>query len=152
MLCALERLSVMARPSLVSLCIASFAFACALPVIAHADDTFSVIPSQVVTLGNGEGDAFAVEQISRNDNTVTVLLRPKGESCTFRFAVGVGRSVQLRSDSGTGQSMLCKATLQPLTQDDAAEFGAECTEAPVSSSGPKCPPDGDTAAIDYPQQ
>lgn len=151
MLCAQARLSVMPRPSLVSL-FASFALACALPVIAHADDTFSVTPSQVVTLGSGEGDAFAVEQISRNDNTVTVLLRPKGESCTFRFAVGVGRSVQLRSDSGSGQSLLCKATLQPLTQDDAAEFGAECTETPVSSSAPKCPPDGDTAAIDYPQQ
>jgi hypothetical protein len=149
--CAQERLSVMARPSLVSLCIASFAFACALPVGARADDTFSVTPSQVVTLGNGEGDAFAVEQISRNDNMVTVLLRPKGESCTFRFDVGVGRSVQLRSDSGTGQSMLCKATLQPLTQDDAAEFGAECTETPTSSEL-KCPPDGDTAAINYPQQ
>ena len=86
MLCTQERLSVMPRPSLVSLCIASVAFACALPVVAHADDTFSVTPSQVVTLGNGEGDAFAVEQISRNDNMVTVLLRPKGESCTFRFA------------------------------------------------------------------
>jgi hypothetical protein len=60
--------------------------------------------------------------------------------------------VQLRSDTGSGQSMLCKATLQPLTQDDAAEFGAECTETPVSSSAPKCPPDGDTAAIEYPQQ
>ncbi len=152
MLCTQERLSVMPRPSLVSLSIASFALACALPVIAHADDTFSVIPSQVVTLGDGEGDAFAVERISRNDNTVTVLLRPKGESCTFRFAVGVGRSVQLRSDTGSGQSMLCKATLQPLTQDDAAEFGAECTETPLASSAPKCPPDGDTAAIDYPQQ
>ena len=152
MLSAQERLSVMPRPSLVSLSIASFAFACALPLIAHADDTFSVTPSQVVTLGNGEGDAFAVEQISRNDNMVTVLLRPKGESCTFRFHVGVGRSVQLRSDSGSGQSMLCKATLQPLTQDGAAEFGAECTEVPTSSSEPKCPPDGDTAAINYPQQ
>ena len=151
MMRALERLSVMPRPSLVSLRIASFVFACALPFVAHANDTFSVTPSQVVTLGNGEGDTFAVEQISRNDNMVTVLLRPKGESCTFRFDVGVGRSVQLRSDSGSGQSMLCKATLQPLTQDNAAEFGAECTEAPTSSEL-KCPPEGDTAAINYPQQ
>lgn len=152
MRCAQERLSVMRHPSLVSVWIATLALACALPFLARADDTFSVTPSQVVTLGNGEGDAFAVEQISRNDNMVTVLLRPKGESCTFRFQVGVGRSVQLRSDSGTGQSMLCKATLQPLTQDGAAEFGAECTEIPVSSSEPKCPADGETAAMDYPQQ
>ena len=148
---AQERLPVMPSPSLVSLCIASLALACVLPVIAHADDTFSVAPSQVVTLGGGAGDEFAVEQISRNDNMVTVLLRPKGESCTFRFEVGVGRSVQLRSDTATGQSLLCKATLQPLTQDGAAEFGAECTEEPVSSSELKCPPDGDTAAINYPQ-
>jgi hypothetical protein len=47
--------------------------------------------------------------------------------------------------------MVCKATLQPLTQDGAAEFGAECTEAPVSASELKCPPEGDTAAINYPQ-
>lgn len=152
MLSAQERLSLMPRPSLVSVCIAALALAYALPHVARADDTFSVTPRQVVTLGDGEGDAFAVEQISRNDNTVTVLLRPKGESCTFRFAVGVGRSVQLRSDSGSGQSMLCKATLQPLTQDDAAEFGAECTETPAWPSAPKCPANGDTAAIDYPQQ
>jgi hypothetical protein len=142
----------MARPSLVCLCIASVAFACALPVVAHADDTFSVTPSQVVTLGNGEGDAFAVEQISRNDNMVTVLLRPKGESCTFRFDVGVGRSVQLRSDGPSGHSMVCKATLQPITEDGTAQFGAECAEAPVSAER-KCPPAGDTAAItSYPQQ
>lgn len=146
----------MPRPSLVSLyiagVIAGLALACVLPGLAHADDTFSVAPSQVVTLGGGSGDEFAVEQISRNDNMVTVLLRPKGETCTFRFEVGVGRSVQLRSDTASGQSMLCKATLQPLTQDGAAEFGAECTEEPVSSSELKCPPDGDTAAVNYPQR
>lgn len=123
--------------------------------LAHAEDagdTFSVAPQQAVTFGGGEGDSFAVEQISRNDNTVMVLLRPMGEGCTFRFPVSVGRSVQLRADTPTGQKLLCKATLRPITEDGSAEFGAECNEGPVSLER-KCPPNGDTAAVDtYPQQ
>jgi hypothetical protein len=150
-----ERPTVMKRLSLVSIGLAGLALACVLPVTAHAEDTFSVGPQQMVSFGAGNGDAdtFAVEQIPRNDNMVTVLLRPKGESCTFRFDVGVGRSVQLRSDGPSGQSMVCKATLQPITEDGAAQFGAECSEAPVSAER-KCPPAGDTAAITspYPQQ
>ena len=148
---ALERLSVMTRPSLISLGLAGVVLACALPAAVRADDTFSVAPQQMVTFGGGDGDTFAVEQISRNDNMVTVLLRPKGESCTFRFDVGVGRSVQLRSDTPSGQSLLCKATLQPITEDGAAQFGAECTEGPRSDEH-KCPAEGDTAAVTYPQQ
>jgi hypothetical protein len=109
-----------------------------------------VAPQQAVTFG-GSGDSFAVEQISRNDNTVTVLLRPKGESCTFRFPVIVGRSVQLRADTPSGQSLLCKATLHPITEDGSAQFDAECNEEPVSQER-KCPPEGDTASIIYPQQ
>jgi hypothetical protein len=139
--------------SLVSLGLAGVVLASVLPITAHAEDTFSVGPQQVVTFGsNGDADTFAIEQISRNDNSVTVLLRPKGESCTFRFDVGVGRSVQLRSDGPSGHSMVCKATLQPITEDGTAQFGAECAEAPVSAER-KCPPAGDTAAItSYPQQ
>ena len=148
---ALERLSVMTRPSLITLGLAGVVLAYALPAAVRADDTFSVAPQQMVTFGGGEGDTFAVEQISRNDNMVTVLLRPKGESCTFRFDVGVGRSVQLRSDTPSGQSLLCKATLQPITEDGAAQFGAECTEGPRSDEH-KCPAEGDTAAVTYPQQ
>jgi hypothetical protein len=48
--------------------------------------------------------------------------------------VGVGRSVQLRSDTPSDQTLLCKATLQPITEDGAAQFGAECTEGPRSDS------------------
>jgi len=107
----------MTRPSLITLGLAGVVLAYALPAAVRADDTFSVAPQQMVTFGGGDGDTFAVEQISRNDNMVTVLLRPKGESCTFRFDVGVGRSVQLRSDTPSGQSLLCKATLQPITED-----------------------------------
>ena len=142
----------MTRPSLITLGLAGVVLAYALPAAVRADDTFSVAPQQMVTFGGGDGDTFAVEQISRNDNMVTVLLRPKGESCTFRFDVGVGRSVQLRSDTPSGQSLLCKATLQPITEDGTASFGAECSEEPVSHER-KCPAEGNTAAIDdYPQQ
>ena len=140
-------------PCLVRTGLATLALA-TLPIsLAHSqDDTFAIAPQQVVTLGGGDGDSFAVEQISRQDNAVTVLLRPMGEGCTFRFPVTVGRSVQLRADTPGGQSLLCKATLQPITEDGTASFGAECSEEPVSHER-KCPAEGNTAAIDdYPQQ
>ena len=57
---------------------------------AHADDTFTVLPQQVVSVGDGAGDTFLLESISRNDNSVVVLLRPKGENCNFRFVLDVG--------------------------------------------------------------
>jgi hypothetical protein len=143
----------MNRPCLVRLCSAVVALF-AIPLgFAHSEEaieTFAVAPLQAVTFGGGDGDSFSVEQISRGDNTVTVLLRPMGERCTFRFPVSVGRSVQLRADTPGGQSLLCKATLQPITEDGTARFGAECNEAPVSHEH-KCPPDGDTASIDHPQ-
>ena len=140
-------------PCLVRTGLATLALA-TLPIsLAHSqDDTFAIAPQQVVTLGGGDGDSFAVEQISRQDNAVTVLLRPMGEGCTFRFPITVGRSVQLRADTPGGQSLLCKATLQPITEDGTASFGAECNEGPVSRER-KCPAEGNTAAIDtYPQQ
>jgi hypothetical protein len=141
-------------PCLIRTGLAVFALAAPLS-FAHSGDagnTFSLAPLQVVTFGGGDGDSFAVERISRNDNTVTVLLRPMGEGCTFRFPVSVGRSVQLRADTPNGQTLLCQATLQPITEDGTAQFGAECNEGPVSHER-KCPADGDTAAVDtYPQQ
>lgn len=143
----------MKRPCLVRLGFAAAALM-AIP-FAHAlaedpSETFSIAPLQAVTFGGGDGDSFSVEQISRPNNTVTVLLRPMGEGCVFRFPVSVGRSVQLRADTPNGHSLLCKATLQPITEDGSAQFGAECNEAPVSHER-KCPADSDTAAIDYPQ-
>jgi len=136
----------MRRPSLSLLSLLVASLAC---IPANAEDTFAVAPQQVVAFGDGEGDAFAVESISPHDNSVTVLLRPQGEDCTFRFDVLVGRSVQLRTPTITGQQMLCRATLQPLTGDGTAQFGAECSEEPASSEL-KCP-EGDTAANTYPQ-
>lgn len=114
-------------------------------------DTFAVGPQQAVSFGDGEGDSFAIESISPDDNVITVLLRPMGEDCVFRFQVGVGRAVQLRSGAPSGQSMMCKATLHPLKTDGAAEFGAECSEAKVSHDR-KCPAGDDTASVDYPQR
>jgi hypothetical protein len=139
-------------PCLVRLGLAGLALAILPFSIAHADDTFSVAPQQAVTFGGGTGDTFAVEQISRHDNTVTLLLRPKGETCTFRFDLIVGRSVQLRSDAPGGQSLLCKATLHPITEDGSAQFDAACTEQPAANDDRKCPTDGSTAAMAYPQQ
>jgi hypothetical protein len=120
---------------------------------AFADDeveTFAVEPLQSVSFGGPDSDSFSVEEISRNTNSVTVLLRPMGEGCVFRFPVSVGRSVQLRTDSPTGQSMNCKATLQPIGEDGIARFGAECNDEPISHER-KCPTDGDTASVDRPQ-
>jgi hypothetical protein len=111
---------------------------------AHADDSFAVLPQQVVSVGDGSGDTFLLESISRNDNSVVLLLRPKGEDCNFRFVLGVGRSVQLRVDAPTGQLFLCKTTLRPIVDDKNVQFGAECTEQPASHER-KCPPEGSTA-------
>jgi hypothetical protein len=55
-----------------------------------------VLPQQAVTIGKGKGNSFMVQQISPEENSVVVLLRPKGEDCTFRFVVDMGHSVQLR--------------------------------------------------------
>ncbi len=112
----------------------------------EAMETFAVEPLQAVSLGGGDGDSFTVEQISRSDNSVTVLLQPMGETCVFRFPVLVGRSVQLRAETPSG-SMMCKATLQPITGDQTANFGAECSEAEISHER-KCPPENDTASVD----
>jgi len=143
------RLLYLSRLGLVVIALA--VLPCALAHSEDAADIFSVAPQQAVSFGGGDGDSFAVEQISPSDNSVTVLLRPMGEGCSFRFPVSVGRSVQLRADTPDGQGMLCKATLQALRADGSAEFGAECNEAQVSHER-KCPPDSDTASIDYPQR
>lgn len=138
-------------------CLARFGLALVLAAMpfafAQADeavDAVAVAPMQDVTFGGGTGDSFSVEQISRSENVVTVLLRPMGEGCVFRFPLSVGRSVQLRADTPTGQTLLCKVTLQPITEDGTAYFGAECSEATISHEH-KCPPEGETASIDHPQ-
>lgn len=112
---------------------------------ARADDTFSVAPQQAVSIGGDQGDTFAVEEISRADNQVVVLMRPKGEDCTFRFAVNPGTSLQLRTQTEDGQTFLCKATLRPIIDDATAQFAAECNER-APDEGPRCPPVKDASA------
>jgi hypothetical protein len=86
----------------------------------------------MVTIGEGNGDSFMVERISPKENTVVVLLRPKGEDCTFRFVVDVGQSVQLRIDTPLGQSFLCETTLRPIVDAQSVQFRAECAERPAN--------------------
>jgi hypothetical protein len=124
-------------------------FSALLLVPARADDTFTVLPQQAVTIGDGNGDSFMLERISPNDNSVVVLLRPKGEDCTFRFAVDVGRSVQLRIDSPLGQSFLCQATLRPIVDSQSVQFSAACAEKPASAER-RCPPGSGTATATPP--
>lgn len=116
-----------------------------LAAAPYADEAFTVTPGQAVSIGGGDGDAFAVERISRNDNAVVVLLHPKGEDCTFRFSVNVGQSVQLRTQASDGQSFLCKATLRPIIDDSRAQFAAECAEQSHADER-KCPPDSNAGS------
>jgi hypothetical protein len=46
---------------------------------------------------------------------------------------------------------MCRATLQPITEDGNARFEAACDEAPIAREA-KCPPEGDTASVDHPQR
>ena len=119
---------------------------------AHADDTFSVAPQQAVSIGGDHGDTFAVEQISRADNTVVVLMRPKGEDCTFRFSVNPGTALQLRTETADGQTFMCKATLRPIIDDAAAQFAAECSEQVIAQEPPRCPTVKDAASAPSPHQ
>ena len=112
---------------------------------ALADETFSVAPEQAVTIGGGTGDTFGVESLSQKDRMAVLLLRPQGEDCTFRFPLFIGRSVQLRSEDASGQSLLCSATLRSITDDKRAQFGADCKPQPRSNER-KCPLEGDAAA------
>ena len=129
-----------------SLCVLALLLAATFLSSALADETFSVAPEQAVTIGGGAGDTFGVESLSQKDRMAVVLLRPKGEDCTFRFPLSVGRSVQLRSEDASGQSLLCSATLRSISDDKRALFGADCTPQPRSKER-KCPPEGDAAAV-----
>lgn len=128
-----------------SLCILTLLLAATFLSSALADETFSVAPEQAVTIGGGEGDTFGVESLSEKDRMAVLLLRPKGEDCTFRFPLFVGRSVQLRSQDASGQSLLCSATLRSITDDKRAQFAADCKAQPRSDER-KCPLEPDAAA------
>ena len=99
---------------------------------AHAADT--------VTIGDGDGDSFMLERISPNDNSVVVLLRPKGEDCTFRFAVDVGRSVQLRIAARSVRLFSARRPYDPLWTPR------------VCNSGPRAPRGRQVPSADVPPE
>ncbi|KAB2939590.1 MAG: hypothetical protein K8F92_01525 [Hyphomicrobium sp.] len=93
---------------------------------------------QVVSIGDLNSDSFALERIQEARSRVVVLFRPNGESCTFRFPLPIGRSVQLRAHGPSRQSLLCALTLRELGDTTTARFEMECIEQPHSER-PRCP-------------
>ena len=110
-----------------------------LTCACQAEDTFAVTRTSIVSLGAEGGDTFSFERISPESREVVVLLRPKGENCTFRFPVGIGESVLLRTTDNLGESLLCRASLVSVIDDGTARFSAECTPHAPSNER-KCPP------------
>ena len=89
----------------------NYAFLLSLVVVVgltcacQADDTFAVTRTSIVSLGAEGGDTFSFERISPEAREVVVLLRPAGENCTFRFPVGIGEYVLLRTTDNLGESL-----------------------------------------------
>ena len=107
---------------------------------AAADDVLDVEPGHAISIGD-DSDRFMVEKISPEDQYVLVLLRPRKETCNFRFPVDVGRSVQLRVSYPSGKSFLCKMTLAPIVDKEVVRFSVSCEEKAVSNDT-KCPAEG----------
>jgi hypothetical protein len=118
----------------------------ALTCACQADDTFAVTRTSIVSLGAEGGDTFSFERISPETREVVVLLRPKGENCTFRFPVGIGEHVLLRTTDNLGESLLCRASLVSVIDDGTARFSAECTPHAPSNER-KCPPPPNSASV-----
>lgn len=102
----------------------------------YAGETFTVTPSKVVSFGTG-GDTFGLDRVS--EDTVLVLVRPRGEDCTLRFPLRVGESLFLRTVGGGGQSLLCEASLVSVVDATSARFSARCRRQ-ATSTDRKCPP------------
>jgi len=118
----------------------------ALTCVCQADDTFAVTRTSIVSLGAEGGDTFSFERISPESREVVVLLRPKGENCTFRFPVGIGEYVLLRTTDNLGESLLCRTSLVTVLDDGTAHFSAECM-AHAPSNERKCPPPPNSASV-----
>ena len=132
-----------------ALLLALVVLAFALPCAGQADDTFAVTRTSIVSLGAEGGDTFSFERISPETREVVVLVRPKGENCTFRFSVHIGESVLLRTTDNLGESLLCRASLVSVVDDGTARFSAECTPHAPSNER-KCPPPPNSAST-YPK-
>ena len=115
-----------------------------LTCVCRADDTFLVTGTSIVSLGAEGGDTFSFERISSESREVVVLLRPKGENCTFRFPVSIGESVMLRTMNNLGEPLLCRASLVSVKSDGTARFSADCTPHAASNER-KCPPPPNSA-------
>ena len=130
----------------------NYAFLLSLVVVVgltcacQADDTFAVTRTSIVSLGAEGGDSFSFERISPETREVVVLLRPKGENCTFRFPVGIGEHVLLRTTDNLGEPLLCRASLVSVIDDGTARFSAECTPQ-ASSNQRECPPPPNSASV-----
>ncbi len=124
----------------------ALALVVALTCACKADDTFAVTRTSIISLGAEGGDTFSFERISPESREVLVLLRPKGENCTFRFPVGIGEYVLLRTTDNLGESLLCRASLVSVLEDGTAHFSAECT-AHAPSNERKCPPPPSSASV-----
>jgi hypothetical protein len=98
----------------------------ALTCACQADDTFAVTRTSIVSLGAEGGDTFSFERISPETREVVVLLRPKGENCTFRFPVGIGEHVLLRTTDNLGESLLCRASLVSVLGRELIKRVANC--------------------------
>jgi hypothetical protein len=117
-----------------------------LTCACQADDTFAVTRTSIVSLGAEGGDTFSFERISPESREVVVLLRPKGENCTFRFPVGIGENVLLHTTNNLGEFLLCRASLVSVLDDGTARFSAECVPQPPSNER-KCPPPPNSASV-----
>jgi hypothetical protein len=117
-----------------------------LTCACQADDTFAVTRTSIVSLGAEGGDSFSFERISPETREVVVLLRPKGENCTFRFPVGIGEHVLLRTTDNLGEPLLCRASLVSVIDDGTARFSAECTSQAPSNQR-ECPPGPNSASV-----
>ncbi len=110
----------------------------ALTCACKADDTFAVTRTSIVSLGAQGGDTFSFERISPQTREVVVLLRPKGENCTFRFPVGIGEYVLLRTMDNLGESLFLgrvhrTRAVQRAQVSPSAELGKQ-----VDSIGRRC--------------
>ena len=98
--------------------------------------SFLVTPSKVVELGTN-GDTLGIDGLV--EDTVFVLVQPRGETCILRFPIRIGESLFIRTSDTDGRSTLCEATLVSIDYDTGARFTARC-ELQATSSDPKCPP------------
>jgi hypothetical protein len=124
--------------------------AVAMPCALRAEGTFPVTRSSVISFGEGGGDAFGLDGISRDDATVLVLIQPQGESCTLRFPIRIGEVLKLRASDAKGHPLVCEASLVSITDEATARFSSRCSEQAARDTEPKCPSEPTSASATGP--